>query len=117
MAHTFLALAYGKLEPPGKQEVLEEGELALSYFTEMDRIDSQDLRSMEYIKYVLRIAYERAFPEKMEMDLKNLWKNMGRTKHEKMEQVLGGYIYYSIFGDIRMPEATESYYTCGEVCK
>ena len=80
LAHTFLALAYGKLEPPGKQEVLEEGELALSYFTEMDRIDSQDLRSMEYIKYVLRIAYERAFPEKMERDFEEWFYGISQLK-------------------------------------
>ena len=80
LAHTFLALAYGKLEPPGKQEVLEEGELALSYFTEMDRIDSQDLRSMEYIKYVLRIAYKRAFPEKMERDFEEWFYGISQLK-------------------------------------
>ena len=42
MAHAFLAMAYGYLEPPGKQELLEQGELALSYFTQLETVDSED---------------------------------------------------------------------------
>ena len=38
MAHAFLAMAYGYLEPPGKQELLEQGELALSYFTQLETV-------------------------------------------------------------------------------
>ena len=80
LAHTFLALAYGKLEPPGRQEVLEEGALALSYFTEKESIHNQDLRSMEYIKYILQDAYESSFPEKWERDFEEWFQGISHLK-------------------------------------
>ncbi len=80
LAHAFLALAYGKLEPPGRQEVLEEGALALSYFTEKESIHNQDLRSMEYIKYILQDAYESSFPEKWERDFEEWFQGISHLK-------------------------------------
>ncbi len=64
MAHAFLAVAYGMLEPENEQKALGQGELALSYFTQLEAVNSEDVRFIGYIQSILLPAYKGVYPEK-----------------------------------------------------
>ena len=64
MAHAFLAVAYGMLEPENEQKALGQGELALSYFTQLETVDSEDIECIWGIQFTLQSGYIEAFPEK-----------------------------------------------------
>jgi hypothetical protein len=49
---------------PGKQELLEQGELALSYFTQLETVDSEDIECIWGIQFILQSGHIEAFPEK-----------------------------------------------------
>ena len=85
IAHAFLALAYGNMEPPEKQKVLDEGEAALSYFKQQKTITSDDFQTMGYIKYYLSLAYEKAFPEKGDVDFERWFNEISRLNAAEYE--------------------------------
>jgi tetratricopeptide (TPR) repeat protein len=62
MAHAFLAVAYGMLEPENEQKALGQGELALSYFTQLEAVNSEDVRFIGYIQSILLQAYKGVYP-------------------------------------------------------
>lgn len=83
MAHAFLAMAYGYLEPPGKQELLEQGEQALSYFTQLETVDSEDIECIGDIQFILQWAYAEAFPEKEGRDFKAWYDGISKLNATK----------------------------------
>ena len=61
MAHAFLAVAYGMLEPENEQKALGQGELALSYFTQLETVDSEDIECIWGIQFILQRGHAEAF--------------------------------------------------------
>lgn len=63
-AHTFLAFAYANMEPPKREDALEAGIDAFSFYKQRDVITNIDMQKMEEMKVYLQVAYEKMYPEK-----------------------------------------------------
>ena len=83
MAHAFLAMAYGYLEPPGKQELLEQGELALSYFTQLETVDSEDIECIWGIQFILQRGHAEAFSVEKGREFKVWFDDISRLNGAK----------------------------------
>jgi hypothetical protein len=76
-------MAYGYLEPPGKQELLEQGELALSYFTQLETVDSEDIECIWGIQFILQRGHAEAFSVEKGREFKVWFDDISRLNGAK----------------------------------